>query len=117
VVSDDFNNDVLVVNEDFEVIQSMNLAVSPVSLDAVFAPDGTLYVLAVDESGHGWLSWGALDEALSAPLQLGADDLTSAALWIDDATGNILQIAATVAEPASSADPIYWGAAYLDSPS
>ena len=105
------------MNEDFEIIQSMNLAVSPVSVDAVFTPDGTLYVLAVDESGHGWLSWGALDGELSPPLQLGTENLTSAALWIDETTGNILQIAATVDEPASSADPIYWGAAYLDSPS
>ena len=114
---DNFNNDVLVVDEDFQVIQIMNLAISPISVDAVFAPDGTLYVLAVDDAGDGWLSWGALDEPLSDPLQLGITNLKTAGLWIDDTTGNILQIAAAVDEPTSAADPIYWGSAYLEPPS
>ena len=116
-VIDSFNNDVLVVNDDFNVIQTMNLGVTPVSLDAVFAPDGTLYLLAVDEAGEGWLSWGALDAELSEPLKLGVTGLTSAAMWIDDATGNILQVAASTEVEGSEANTLVWGAAYLDTPS
>ena len=114
---DNFNNDILVVDEDFAVIQTMNLGVSPVSVDAVFAPDGTLYVLAVDNAGHGWLSWGALDEPLSDPLMLGVTDLKTAALWIDDATGNILQVAAAVDIDGTAEDAVVIGSAYLLDPS
>jgi len=116
-VIDSFNNDILVVDDGFNVIQTMNLGVSPISLDAVFAPDGTLYVLAVDEAGEGWLSWGALDEPLSEPLKLGVTGLTNAALWIDDATGNTLQVAASLEAEGSEVNTLVWGAAYLESPS
>ncbi|MEC9390141.1 MAG: MopE-related protein [Myxococcota bacterium] len=114
---DNFNNDILVVNEDFAVVQTMNLGVSPVSVDAVFAPDGTLYVLAVDDAGHGWLSWGALDEPLSEPLMLGVTGLTTAALWLDGATGNILQVAAAVDGDGTAVDTVVMGSAYLEDPS
>lgn len=116
-VIDSFNNDILVVDDGFNVIQTMNLGVSPISLDAVFGPDGTLYVLAVDEAGEGWLSWGALDEPLSEPLMLGVTGLTAAALWIDEATGNTLQVAASLEAEGSEVNTLVWGAAYLESPS
>ena len=101
---------------DFNVIQTMNLALSPVSVDAVFTPDGVLYILAIDDAGFGWLSWGTLSGSLTEPLQLGPAGLKRAALWIDEGTGNILQIAATLDDPTTTEDRIVLGAAYLDTP-
>jgi DNA-binding beta-propeller fold protein YncE len=117
LVADDFNNDILVADMEFNVIQTMNLALSPVSVDAAFTPDGVLYVLAVDDAGNGWLSWGSLSGALTTPLQLGATGLQRAALWIDEGTGNILQVVATLDDATTTEDRIVLGAAYLDSPS
>lgn len=116
LVADDFNNDILVADVDFNVIQTMNLALSPVSVDAVFTPDGVLYILAIDDAGFGWLSWGTLSGSLTEPLQLGPAGLKRAALWIDEGTGNILQIAATLDDPTTTEDRIVLGAAYLDTP-
>jgi hypothetical protein len=117
LVADDFNNDILVADMEFNVIQTMNLALSPVSVDAAFTPDGVLYVLAVDDAGNGWLSWGTLSGALTAPMQLGPTGLKRAALWIDEGTGNILQVVATLDDATTTEDRIVLGAAYLETPS
>ncbi len=42
-------------------------------------------------------------------------DLRKISLWIDDTTGNILQVMATT-DPTGLVDPLVYGAAYLEDP-
>jgi hypothetical protein len=117
LVVDDFSNNVLIVDADFQVIQEVDVILDIVSLDAAFAPDGTLHMVIVDSGGEGWLYEADLDGGIVAPasgLKLSLGDLTRAALWIDG-TGKILQVAATTTSM-TSADPIVYGRAYLTPP-
>jgi hypothetical protein len=107
---------VLIVNDEFQVIQEVDVIEDTVSLDAIFAPDGTLHLVVIDALGDGWLyqadlAGGIVDDGL----KLSRSDLTSAALWIDGTTGNILQVIATTSST-SSADPLVYGRAYLTPP-
>ncbi len=116
LVVDDFSNNVLIVNDEFQVIQEVDVIEDTVSLDAIFAPDGTLHLVVIDALGDGWLyqadlAGGIVDDGL----KLSRSDLTSAALWIDGTTGNILQVIATTSST-SSADPLVYGRAYLTPP-
>ena len=64
-----------------------------------------------------YFTGGTLSGPLTEPLQLGPTGLKRAALWIDEGTGNILHIAATLDDPTTTEDRIVLGAAYLDTPS
>ena len=113
----DFSNNVLIVDDDFQVIQEVDVTLDIVSLDAAFAPDGILHMVIVDSEGEGWLYQADLDGGIVPPasgLKLSLGDLTRAALWIDG-TGNILRVVATTTST-TSADPLVYGRAYLTPP-
>ena len=115
LVIDGFSRNVMVVNQDFDVIHEIDVALDIVHMDAVFAPDGILHVAVVDEAGVGWLYQLDLEDGVVNELRMPRSDLRKISLWIDDTTGNILQVMATT-DPTGLVDPLVYGAAYLEDP-
>ena len=116
LVIDAFSRNVLVVDQDFQVIHEVDVALDIAHMDAAFAPDGTLHMVVIDEEGVGWLYQLDLTDGLLSELRMAEPNLRKAAIWIDDTTGNILQVMATT-DPAGTVDPLVYGAAYLQAPS
>ena len=98
-----------------DVIHEIDVALDIVHMDAVFAPDGNLHVAVVDEAGVGWLYQLDLEDGVVNELRMPRSDLRKISLWIDDTTGNILQVMATT-DPTGLVDPLVYGAAYLEDP-
>ncbi len=115
LVVDAFSRNVLVVDQDFSVIHEVDVALDIAHMDAAFAPDGTLHMVVVDVEGVGWLYQVDLEEGVLSELRMAQSNLRKAALWIDEATGNILQVIATT-DPTGTVDPLIYSAAYLNDP-
>ena len=115
LVVDGFSRNVMVVNQDFQVIHEIDVALDIAHMDAVFAPDGILHVAVVDEAGVGWLYQLDLTDGLLSELRMAQSNLRKIALWIDDTTGNMIQIMATT-DPTGTVDPLVYGVAYLMDP-
>ena len=112
IIADDFNNDVLVVSPDFDIIQEIDTGTSPTSINASFDAAGeTLYIMFINDEGDGWITWGDPYDAVWEDLyKLGTDDLTEGAMWIDGTTNNIISVVASV----SSSTSLLHGTAYID---
>ena len=67
----------------------------------------------VDKAGVGWLYQLDLEDGVVSELRMPHSDLRKISLWIDDTTGNILQVMATT-DPTGLVDPLVYGAAYLE---
>lgn len=112
IVSDDFNNDVLVVSPDFDIIQEIDTGTSPASINASFDAAGeTLYIMFINDEGEGWITWGdPYDPAWDDLYKVGTGDLTHGAMWIDGTTDNIISVVAST----SSGTSLLHGTAYID---
>jgi hypothetical protein len=113
IVVDGEANAILIVDPDFQVIQEIALDGSPSTVDAIFGPDGTLYILWVSDDGMGTIMWGTHDDGMVDQVVLGLDLLTTAAMWIDGTSNNILQVVAAVEDVTTDEDPLFYGVAYL----
>ena len=115
LVVDGFSRNVMVVDQDFQVIHEIDVALDIEHMDAVFAPDGVLHVAVVDEAGVGWLYELDLTDGLLSELRMAQSNLRKISIWVDDTSGNILQVMATT-DPTGTVDPLVYGAAYLEDP-
>ena len=80
LVIDGFSRNVMVVNQDFDVIHEIDVALDIVHMDAVFAPDGILHVGVVDEAGVGWLYQLDLEDGVVNELRMPRSDLRKISL-------------------------------------
>jgi len=106
------DNEVTIINDTFHTVEIISADSTIRDIDAVFSPDNTLHIIIIDDSGVGSLYQLPLDGTVSEATQLGTTGLRQAAIWIDEATANTLQIVATT-DPDGTVDPLIYGTAYL----
>ena len=113
LVVDGTANSVYVVDKNFQVIRTRTLPTAPATVEALFGPDGALYVLTVGRDGTAFIEWGDHDEEPTESIQIALENVINAAMWVDDTTNNILQVVAAVEDATTDEDPLFYGRTYF----